>query len=313
MDVVVQYADEYVFNDLYNKVLPTSFINNGTSIASDFIISAWTPDNLYRQFCTIFIIVCLGGWFFYLASACASYYFIFDRELMEHPKFLKNQIRQEITCAVSAIPGFSILTVPWFLGEVNGYSLLYDGVPQTLSDWGYLLATVPFFLFITDMGIYWIHRFLHHPSIYKSLHKLHHKWIVPTPFASHAFHPMDGYLQSIPYHLYAFLVPMHKWLYMFMFVFVNVWTVLIHDGNFFSHSDTINTTAHHTIHHLYFNYNYGQYFTFWDKLGGSHRQPTAEQYDAVLRNNKAVWAAQSKEADTIENEDEAKARKYKQH
>lgn len=107
MDVVVQYADEYVFNDLYNKLLPTSFVTNGTSIASDFVISPWTPDNLYRQFCTVFIIVCSGGWFFYLASACASYYFIFDRELMKHPKFLKNQVRQEIACAVGAIPGFS--------------------------------------------------------------------------------------------------------------------------------------------------------------------------------------------------------------
>jgi lathosterol oxidase len=90
---------------------------------------------------------------------------------------------------------------------------------------------------------------------------------------------------------------------------VNLFTCILL-GNFLSHSDVINTTAHHTVHHLYFNYNYGQYFTFWDKLGGSHRQPTAEQYDASLRNNKSVWAAQTKEADTIERDDENKARKY---
>ncbi|CAO3587201.1 unnamed protein product [Absidia cylindrospora] len=237
---------------------------------------------------------------------------------------------------MSAVPGLAILTVPWFVGEIKGYSMLYDGTPQTMYEWCYLIGTVPFFLFITDMGIYWIHRLLHHPLIYKSLHKLHHKWIVPTPFASIAFHPIDGYLQSTPYHIYAFLIPMHKWLYLAMFILVNVWTVLIHDGitlyiegggntyfnahanlfflgNYFSQSDIINTTAHHTVHHLYFNYNYGQYFTFWDKLGGSHRQPTAEQYDAALRNNKKVWAAQSKDADTIELEDENKALKYKNH
>ncbi|KAI8089743.1 uncharacterized protein BX664DRAFT_333789 [Halteromyces radiatus] len=315
MDVVLKYADDYVFDSFYNKMLSISVLNNATTsgMASDLMVSSWTQDNVYRQFLTVFIIVCSGGWFFYLAAACLSYYFIFDHEMMKHPKFLKNQVRQEIICAVSAIPGFSILTVPWFVGEVRGYSLLYEGTPQTTQEWLYLIATIPAFLFITDMGIYWIHRFLHHPLLYKPLHKLHHKWIVPSPFASHAFHPLDGYLQSTPYHLYAYLVPMHKWLYMGMFIFVNVWTVLIHDGNFFSHSDIINTTAHHTVHHLYFNYNYGQYFTFWDKLGGSHRQPTAEQYDAALRNNKSVWAAQSKDADTIEREDEVKAQKYKQY
>jgi lathosterol oxidase len=28
-----------------------------------------------------------------------------------------------------------------------------------------------------DLGIYWIHRLEHHPSIYKYIHKPHHKWI----------------------------------------------------------------------------------------------------------------------------------------
>lgn len=58
----------------------------------------------------------------------------------------------------------------------------------------------------------------------------HHKWIVPTPFASHAFHPLDGYVQSIPYHLFVYIIPMNKWLYIAMFIFVNCWTVMIHDG-----------------------------------------------------------------------------------
>jgi len=30
----------------------------------------------------------------------------------------------------------------------------------------------------------------------------------------------------------------------------------------------MNSTGHHTIHHTDFNYNYGQYFSIWDRLGG---------------------------------------------
>lgn len=50
---------------------------------------------------------------------------------------------------------------------------------------------------------------------------------VPTPFASHAFHPVDGYLQSVPYHLFIFLFPLHRWLYLALFVFVNFWSILV--------------------------------------------------------------------------------------
>src|SRR6185503_7478279 len=120
--------------------------------------------------------------------------------------------------------------------------------------------------------------------------------LVPTPFSSHAFHPLDGYLQSVPYHLFVFLFPLQKYVYLGLFVFVNVWTILIHDGNFLLLTEThsillscqaltyniscifvgayltanpfINGAAHHTLHHLYFNYNYGQYFTLWDRVGG---------------------------------------------
>lgn len=106
------------------------------------------------------------------------------------------------------------------------------------------LTRIYSFLVFTDYGIYWVHRTLHHPSIYKYVHKPHHKWLsmscfslqypsliipstVPTPFASHAFHPLDGYLQSVPYHLFIFIFPLHRWLYLGLFVFVNFWSILV--------------------------------------------------------------------------------------
>lgn len=38
----------------------------------------------------------------------------------------------------------------------------------------------------------------------------------------------------------------------------------------------INGPAHHTLHHLYFTVNYGQYFTWADRMGSSYRQPASE-------------------------------------
>jgi lathosterol oxidase len=125
--------------------------------------------------------------------------------------------------------------------------------------------------FLPDALIYWIHRWLHHPLLYQPIHKPHHKWIVSTPFASHAFHPADGFLQSTPYHIFVFLFPLNKYLYVGLFIFVNIWTVSIHDGTAYYEGTILNGAGHHIIHHSQFNWNYGQYFTFWDRLLGTHK------------------------------------------
>lgn len=203
---------------------------------------------------------------------------MFDHRLKLHPQFLKDQVKLEISCSLRSIPLMSILTVVMFLAEVRGYGKLFDSFDDTiLGKWSIATYSISFILF-TDSLIYWIHRALHSKLLYKRLHKTHHKWKIPTPFASHAFNPLDGFLQSLPYHLYVFILPMHKWTYLALFVFVNVWTVSIHDGNYRvpdSFKPVINGSAHHMDHHLFYNFNYGQFFTLWDRIGRSYRHPSS--------------------------------------
>ena len=151
---------------------------------------------------------------------------MFDHATFTHPKYLRNQVRLEIRQAMIALPGISIFTVPFFLGEVQGYAKLYDA-PSEAPFSLYNLLQIPFFIAFTDCFIYWIHRGLHHPILYKRIHKPHHKWIMPTPFASHAFHPLDGFAQSIPYHVFPFIFPLQKFAYVGLFIFINMWTITI--------------------------------------------------------------------------------------
>ena len=153
---------------------------------------------------------------------------VYDKANLSHPRFLKNQVRQEIRQAMSSIPVMSILMVPSFVAEVRGYAKLYDRVEDG-PGWWYTYLQFPLFLLFTDFCIYWIHRGLHHPLVYKHIHKPHHKWIVPTPFASHAFHPLDGFTQALPYHLFTFLFPLQKIAYIALFVFINIWTIIIRE------------------------------------------------------------------------------------
>ncbi|KAI0291901.1 hypothetical protein B0F90DRAFT_1647881 [Multifurca ochricompacta] len=261
------------------SLLPHPPLPSNNDIDTSFLtpISAWPRDYIPRQLLSLSVITLIGIVFLYFIFAGLSYKYIFNHEMMNHPRFLKNQVKLEIQCSLRAFPGMTLLTLPWFQAEVRGYSKLYDNP----NEYGlaYLIFSIPFFLVFTDYGIYWVHRTLHHPLIYKFVHKPHHKWLIPTPFASHAFHPLDGYLQSVPYHLFIFLFPLQRWVYLGLFVFVNFWSILIHDSDMITgHAleNVINGPAHHTLHHLYFTVNYGQYFTWADRWGGSYRQPASD-------------------------------------
>jgi len=231
---------------------------------------AFPKDSLSRQLLGLTLVVIIGGYLLYLIFASLSFLLIYDKTLMKHPLYLKNQIKRELTTACISIIPMAFLTIPFFLLEIRGYSKLYVG-EETIAS---LLLSIVSFILFTDCLIYWIHRVLHTKYLYKTLHKVHHTWKVPSPFASHAFHPLDGFLQSVPYHIYVFLFPMNKYIYLGMFVFVNLWTISIHDGDYRVpriFKELVNGARHHTDHHLFYSCNYGQFFTLWDRIGGSFR------------------------------------------
>lgn len=259
MDLVLNAADYYFFTPY-------------------FYPATWPEGDIFRQTISLLIVTNLSAYVLYIVFATLSYYFVFDRSLMKHPQFLKNQVYREIKLTAQAMPIMSIPTIFLFLLEIRGYSKLYDNIGEFPSGWIYLVGSIFSFLFFTDMLIYWIHRGMHHRLIYKRVHKPHHLWKIPSPFASHAFHPLDGFMQSLPYHIYPFIFPLHKAVYLGLYLAVNIWTISIHDGNFHVPQilkPFINGSAHHTDHHMFFECNYGQYFTLWDRLGGTFKHPSS--------------------------------------
>ncbi|EFX00745.1 c-5 sterol desaturase [Grosmannia clavigera kw1407] len=317
MDIALEIMDTYGFDYVYSTLLPapsapynlasSDFGGNATALSSwtykptSFLftlepskyayMSAWNRDNMLRQYISLFLITWIFGLFTYFLFSTLSYVVIFDKKTAEHPKYLKNQVWLEIKQASTAMPVMALLTAPFFLAEVRGYGKLYEHTSDGPGRW-YDIAQMPFFLFFTDMFVYMIHRGLHHPAIYKNLHKPHHKWIMPTPFASYAFHPVDGWMQSLPYHIYPMILPLQKWAYLALFIIINFWTIMIHDGEFVSDNPIINGAACHSVHHYAFNYNYGQYFTLWDRIGGSYRCPDKAVFDKKAKMSKETWKQQ---------------------
>ncbi|KAJ5902480.1 hypothetical protein N7495_003008 [Penicillium taxi] len=330
MDIVLELWDTFIGDRIYASILPNSlasvtslpaFVNAANSSLALFgapepfnyepatkyfqlepskyaYLSAWPRNNIYRQFTSFFFITWIFGLIVYFLVATASYIFIWDKSTYKHPKFLKNQIRMEIRQTMEAMPIMSLLTAPFFVLEVRGYANLYDTVDEEPFPF-YSILQFPLFIFFTDFFIYWIHRALHHSSVYKTLHKPHHKWIMPSPYASHAFHPLDGWSQSVPYHVFPFIFPLQKVAYVVLFGFINLWTVFIHDGEYVANNPVVNGAACHTMHHLYFNYNYGQFTTLWDRMGGSYRKPNEELFRRETKMGDKEWQRQIKEMETI--------------
>lgn len=322
MDVALEVCDHVFFDAIYSTLLPAPQIpfqdgHNYTGGPSweyqpstklfslqpkpIAYMSAWPRDHTARQFISSFLITWIFGLLAYYVFSTLSYLIVFDKKTCEHPKYLKNQIKLEMIQANVAMPVMAFLTAFFWMLEIRGYSKLYDLSSDGPGLW-YDILQFPMFLLFTDFWIYWIHRVLHHPLIYKRLHKPHHKWIMPTPFASYAFHPMDGFLQSVPYHVFPLIFPLQKLVYLGMFIFINFWTILIHDGEYVANNPIINGAACHSIHHFAFNYNYGQYTTLWDRLGGSYRAPDEKVFNKQYKGSSEQWKKEAEEMEKIVRE-----------
>ena len=174
-------------------------------------------------------------------------------------------VKTQIIHSVSAIPVYALLPTAsdWFIQ--NGWTRAYTNAPSVFL----YFAHVALYLTSVELGVYVMHRFLHENKfLYKHLHSAHHKYrTVSTlsPFASLAFHPVDGMLQGLPYFLTLFLVPIHVWTFKILLFSSGLWSCYIHSVTSNPHW-LILGAGHHTIHHTHFKYNYGHYTTIFDRL-----------------------------------------------
>jgi Delta7-sterol 5-desaturase len=120
---------------------PLPELTSSAFTSSSQTISAWPRDYIPRQLLSLIVITVIGIHLLYFIFAGLSYTFIFNHDMMRHPRFLKNQIKLEIQCSIQSFPGMTALTLPWFQAEVMGYSKMYDDVGK--YGWTYLVLSVP--------------------------------------------------------------------------------------------------------------------------------------------------------------------------
>ncbi|MFL5773392.1 MAG: sterol desaturase family protein [Flavisolibacter sp.] len=183
----------------------------------------------------------------------------------------KKQFRKEITWSCITAIIFSVITTFAFLLWQLGYTKVYTNIYQYQLWW--LPVSLVLSLLLHETYYYWLHRWMHHPSVFTLVHKVHHDSNITSPWTAFSFHPLEGLLQSIflpfvllvmPVHLYILIIQLKV---MSLSSVINHLDIEVYPKNFHRHfiGRWLIGATHHSLHHRHFKFNYGLYFTFWDK------------------------------------------------
>ena len=183
------------------------------------------------------------------------------------PGQFKTEVRWSMATALLFAVAGSITLVLWQKGVTKVYLDIHD-----YPLW-WLPVSLVIAMLVHETYYYWLHRWMHHPKIFRIVHKVHHDSNITSPWTAFSFHPLEGLLQAIFLPALLLVLPMHLYVIILQLTIMTFSSVINHldielyPKNF--HKNFLGRwligATHHSLHHKQFKYNYGLYFTFWDK------------------------------------------------
>lgn len=190
--------------------------------------------------------------------------------------------RRELAFSTLSIAIFTVLlTGLWALDRL-GWTAVYWDVGD--HGWGWFVASIALMALIHDSYYYWAHRWMHHPKVFRHVHRLHHEFHNPTPFASYAFHPWEAIVEVAWVAPVAFLVPVHPAAFAVYVVILTVLNVISHLGYEFYPASVARwfiTSTHHNLHHTRAKGHFMLYFNFWDRLLGTNQDDYVARIEEI--------------------------------
>jgi len=199
------------------------------------------------------------------------------------------QLLLEFVISVRSIAIFSTVGLVLFaldrLGHLPG--------PRLAAEWGKGWAGASLILMILahDAYFYWTHRAIHDPRLFRFFHLRHHRSHNPSPFSAYSFDITEAGLQAAFVPIWMLLVPT-QW------PIIGVFMVHQIARNTIGHSgyeiyparqngrpllDFLTTTTHHDLHHATARWNFGLYFTWWDRWMGTEHPAYYARFASAAR------------------------------
>ena len=207
------------------------------------------------------------------------------------------QLVIELLCSVRSVAVFSTVTLATLGLQAGG---LMWGAPFR-NDGGPVWIVTGLVLTIVahDAYFYWSHRLMHHPRLFRAFHRRHHRSHNPTPFTAYSFDIGEAAVMASFSVIWLLLVPV-PWIAFGLFMLHQIArNVIGHSGyELFPAGkdgkplfDWMTTVTHHDLHHAQAGWNYGLYFTWWDRWMGTEHPEYQAHFAAVSRRRNAVLAA----------------------
>ena len=185
----------------------------------------------------------------------------------------------EIRSSMSALAvSAAMLSFGWF-AQARGWTI----APLEVSWWSLpLMFAVSMVLY--DAWFYWGHRLLHLKMFYR-WHAPHHRSVAPTVWSNDSSTAVDTMIEHGYYLVVWFVLPIPALALFAQRLFDQVSGMIGHSGfEYFASPSSrwpspMICTSFHDLHHSTFRYNYGNFFSLWDRMMGT----VHSGYDAMVR------------------------------
>ena len=191
---------------------------------------------------------------------------------------LAPQIRREIGWSLlsAGIYGIPAGLAAWTWQEF-GWTRIY----MDAGEWPLWWLPVSFMLCLAlhDAWFFWTHRLMHHPTLFRSIHAVHHDSRPPTAWAAMSFHPWEALSGAFVIPALVFILPLHVGVVLSVLLVMTIMGTTNHMGWELFPARLVHgragrwliTATHHQLHHERYSCNYGLYFRYWDHLCGTDR------------------------------------------
>lgn len=247
----------------------------------------------------------MGNLFWYALMAGAAwlvFYVVFRRPLghrrISDRPVTRQQVTREMLHSVRSICIFGAVTGLVVYAILSGWTRMYFRDPS--YGWGWFVGSLAVMIVLHDTYFYWTHRLMHHPWIFRKVHRTHHLSLSPSPWAAYAFSPVEAFVQAGIGPLIVFTVPAHPGAFGIFMLWQITFNVLGHCGyevlpGWIMRTPVgrvLNSVTHHAQHHEKFRANYGLYFNVWDRLMGTNHAEYEERFAEVTSRPAVGWSKQ---------------------
>jgi len=248
--------------------------------SGDFWQRQW--EILYLMFNGNELLLTVGAsWIFTFVVFWALNAFLILLDLTGWPSFLLNyKIQPDKNTPLKKSDLLRAVKVVLYNQTVVSIPLLYcfylamqwRGCPVSsshLPTFQWAVVELAVFSLVEEFCFYYSHRLLHHPRIYKYVHKMHHEWTASIGIIGIYCHPLEHVLSNLfPVVFGPILMGSHlatTWLFFAIALFS---TTVAHSGY---HFPFLPSPEAHDFHHLKFTQNFGVLGVL-DRLHGTDTQ-----------------------------------------